>query len=74
MKSTRQGHSVYPEMAPNAILFGGTDLGPLQSEDMIFCDSFLSSNNLPAMDPAFDRRDVYLITQNALADPTAIRN
>ena len=61
---------VYPEMAPNAILFGGTDPGRFNPTYMIFCDSFLSSNNLPAMDPAFDRRDVYLITQNALADPT----
>jgi tetratricopeptide (TPR) repeat protein len=61
---------VYPEMTPNTILFGGTDPGRFNPTYMIFCDSFLSSNCLPAMDPAFDRRDVYLITQNALADPT----
>ena len=69
MKGTNKD-LVYPEMAPNAILFGGTAPGRFNPTYMIFCDSFLSSNNLPAMDPAFDRRDVYLITQNALADPT----
>src|SRR5262249_10409825 len=35
-----------------------------------FCDSFLPASCLPAADPTFDRRDVYLITQNALADGT----
>jgi tetratricopeptide (TPR) repeat protein len=65
-----QGNLVYPEMTPNTILFGGTDPGRFNPTYMIFCDSFLSSNCLPAMDTAFDRRDVYLITQNALADPT----
>lgn len=65
-----KGNLVYPEMTPNTILFGGTDPGRFNPTYMIFCDSFLSSNCLPAMDPAFDRRDVYLITQNALADPT----
>ena len=69
MKGTK-GNLVYPEMTPNTILFGGTDPGRFNPTYMIFCDSFLSSNCLPAMDPAFDRRDVYLITQNALADPT----
>lgn len=65
-----KGNLVYPEMTPNTILFGGTDPGRFNPTYMIFCDSFLSSNCLPDMDPAFDRRDVYLITQNALADPT----
>jgi tetratricopeptide (TPR) repeat protein len=65
-----KGNLVYPEMTRNTILFGGTDPGRFNPTYMIFCDSFLSSNCLPAMDPVFDRRDVYLITQNALADPT----
>ncbi len=61
---------VYPEMAPNTILFGGTDPGRFCPTYMIFCDSFLPANCLPTFDPTFDRRDVYLITQNALADGT----
>ena len=36
---------------------------------MIFCESFISAKDKPR-DPSFDRRDVYLITQNALADGT----
>src|SRR5262249_21354087 len=61
------GRFVYPEMSRDAILFGGTDPGRFCPTYMIFCESFLK----PALrrDPAFDRRDVYIITQNALADP-----
>src|SRR5207248_9719148 len=36
---------------------------------MIFCESFIPASCKP-LDPNFDRRDVYLITQNALADGT----
>jgi tetratricopeptide (TPR) repeat protein len=61
-------YSIYPEMEKNAILFGGTDPGRFNPTYMIFCESFTP----PAKkrDPKFDRRDVYLITQNALADGT----
>ena len=61
-------YNVYPEMTKNAILFGGTDPGRFNPTYMIFCESFTP----PAKkrDPKFDRRDVYLITQNALADGT----
>ncbi len=64
------GKPLYPEMTKNAILFGGTDPGRFCPTYMIFCDSFTPSNCLPAEDPNFDRRDVYIITQNALADGT----
>jgi len=64
------GDLVYPEMAKDTILFGGTDPGRFCPTYMIFCDSFLPHNCLPAQDQNFDRRDVYLITQNALADGT----
>lgn len=59
---------IYPEMTRNAILFGGTDPGRFCPTYMIFCESFIP----PAKrrDPNFDRRDVYIITQNALADHT----
>ena len=62
------GQPLYPEMTRNAILFGGTDPGRFCPTYMIFCESFIP----PAKrrDPKFDRRDVYIITQNALADAT----
>ena len=60
---------IYPEMTRNAILFGGTDPGRFVPTYMIFCESFVPPRCKP-MDPKFDRRDVYLITQNALADGT----
>jgi len=68
MKSP-EGAMVYPEMARDAILFGGTDPGRFCPTYMIFCESFIPERCKPN-DPAFDRRDVYVITQNALADQT----
>lgn len=59
---------LYPEMERDAILFGGTDPGRFCPTYMIFVESFLPSNK--KLDSDFDRRDVYLITQNALADDT----
>ncbi len=61
---------VYPEMTRNAILFGGTDPGRFCPTYMIFCESFIPHKDQPAEDQKFDRRDVYIITQNALADNT----
>ncbi|HWQ92797.1 MAG TPA: DUF2723 domain-containing protein, partial [Clostridia bacterium] len=65
-----EGKPLYPEMAKDAILYGGTDPGRFCPTYMIFCDSLTPSNCLPVMDQKFDRRDVYIITQNALADGT----
>ncbi len=62
------GQPLYPEMARNAVLFGGTDPGRFNPTYMIFCESFIPPEK--KRDPNFDRRDVYLITQNALADGT----
>ncbi|MFO1498780.1 MAG: DUF2723 domain-containing protein [Verrucomicrobiota bacterium] len=59
---------IYPEMTRNAILFGGTDPGRFCPTYMIFCESFIPPRC--RRDPTFDRRDVYIITQNALADHT----
>ena len=64
-----EGKLIYPEMDRDTILFGGTDPGRFNPTYMIFCDSFIPASKKPE-DPAFDRRDVYLITQNALADGT----
>jgi tetratricopeptide (TPR) repeat protein len=61
---------IYPEMTRDAILFGGTDPGRFCPTYMIFCESFIPHNCQPKEDQKFDRRDVYIITQNALADGT----
>ena len=61
---------IYPEMTRNAILFGGTDPGRFCPTYMIFCESFIPHSCQPKEDQKFDRRDVYIITQNALADGT----
>ena len=63
---------IYPEMTRDTILFGGTDPGRFVPTYMIFCESFVPPNCKP-MDPDFNRRDVYLITQNALADGTYLQ-
>ncbi len=65
-----EGNLVYPEMARDSIVFGGTDPGRFCPTYMIFCESFIPHNCQPQQDQNFDRRDCYLITQNALADGT----
>ena len=57
-------------MDRNTILFGGTDPGRFCPTYSIFCDSFIPHRCQPEQDQKFDRRDCYLITQNALADGT----
>jgi tetratricopeptide (TPR) repeat protein len=64
---------VYPEMTRDAILFGGTDPGRFCPTYMIFCESFIPHSCQPQEDQKFDRRDVYIITQNALADGTYLQ-
>jgi tetratricopeptide (TPR) repeat protein len=64
------GVMVYPEMARDAILFGGTDPGRFCPTYTIFCESFIPHRCQPEQDQNYDRRDVYIITQNALADNT----
>ncbi|MBT6450003.1 MAG: DUF2723 domain-containing protein, partial [Verrucomicrobiales bacterium] len=62
---------IYPEMDKHAILFGGTDPGRFAPTYMIFCESFMAAKY--KRDKEFDRRDVYIITQNALADGTYLQ-
>jgi tetratricopeptide (TPR) repeat protein len=64
------GKPLYPEMTKDAVLYGGTDPGRFCPTYMIFCESFTPHNLQPQEDQKFDRRDVYIITQNALADGT----
>ena len=73
MAKSKDSKLVYPEMTKDAILFGGTDPGRFAPTYMIFCDSFIPHKCQPEADQNFDRRDVYIITQNALADPTYLQ-
>ena len=68
----KDGKPLYPEMDKHTVLFGGTDPGRFNPTYMIFCESFIPADKKPH-DPSFDRRDVYLITQNALADGTYLQ-
>jgi hypothetical protein len=70
LKNPANAALIYPEMDRNTILFGGTDPGRFCPTYSIFCDSFIPHNCQPVQDQKFDRRDCYLITQNALADGT----
>ena len=70
LKNPANAKLIYPEMARNTILFGGTDPGRFCPTYAIFCDSLIPHNCQPEQDQKFDRRDCYLITQNALADGT----
>jgi tetratricopeptide (TPR) repeat protein len=67
----------YLPMERDAVLFGGTDPGRFVPTYMIFCESAVPPSQKfhdPDFDPEggakFDRRDVIIITQNALADFT----
>ena len=64
------GKPLYPEMTRDAVLYGGTDPGRFCPTYTIFDESFTPHDKQPAFDQKFDRRDVYIITQNALADGT----
>jgi len=70
LKNPANTKTIYPEMARDTILFGGTDPGRFCPTYIIFCESFIPHRCQPEQDQKFDRRDVYIITQNALADGT----
>ena len=61
---------LYPEMTRDAFLYGGTDPGRFCPTYMVFAESFTPHDKQPALDQKFDRRDIYIVTQNALADGT----
>jgi thioredoxin-like negative regulator of GroEL len=71
-KDPKTGKPLYPEMERDTVLYGGTDPGRFNPTYMIFCESFIPPEKKPH-DPNFDRRDVVLITQNALADGTYLQ-
>jgi len=71
LKTPAGQKNIYPEMARDTILFGGTDPGRFCPTYMIFCESFTKPEDKHNLE--YDRRDVYLITQNALADATYLQ-
>jgi hypothetical protein len=60
------GTDMMRPMAPNAVYLGGSDPGRFVPTYMAFVES--QQDNRWKRDPDFDRRDVAVITQNALCD------
>jgi tetratricopeptide (TPR) repeat protein len=67
----RYGHDMLKNLDKDAVVYGGTDPGRFVPTYMIFVESFQPREW--RADPAFDRRDLYIITQNALADQTYMK-
>jgi Tfp pilus assembly protein PilF len=60
------GRDMLADLPKDSFVFGGTDPGRFVPTYMILSESFEKKKD--KRDPAFDRRDLYIITQNALAD------
>lgn len=58
------GHDMLADLPKDSFVFGGTDPGRFVPTYMVFGESFEKTKR----DPLFDRRDLYIVTQNALAD------
>jgi tetratricopeptide (TPR) repeat protein len=58
------GHDMLADLEKDSFVFGGTDPGRFVPTYMVFGESFETAKR----DPNFDRRDLYIVTQNALAD------
>jgi tetratricopeptide (TPR) repeat protein len=60
------GHDMLKDLPKDAFVFGGTDPGRFVPTYMILGESFVDPKH--RKDPDFDRRDLVIVTQNALAD------
>ena len=60
------GHDMLKDLPKDAFVFGGTDPGRFVPTYMILGESFVDPKD--RRDPGFDRRDLVIVTQNALAD------
>ena len=60
------GHDMLKDLPKGAFVFGGTDPGRFVPTYMILGESFVDPKH--RRDPDFDRRDLVIVTQNALAD------
>ncbi len=65
------GHDMLKDLPRGSIMIGGTDPGRFVPTYMIFGESGQSPRN--KRDPNFDRRDLYIITQNALGEPNYMK-
>lgn len=64
------GHDMLDDLDRSAVVLGGTDAGRFVSTYMIFVESVADPRTRYFKDRDFDRRDLYIITQNYLWDPT----
>jgi tetratricopeptide (TPR) repeat protein len=60
------GRDMVSVMPRGSVIFGGTDAGRFVPTYMIFGESSLPPSR--RIDPAFDRSDLYILTQNGLTD------
>lgn len=65
------GHEMLKDLPPGAVVFGGTDPGRFVPTWMILGEGAVSAKH--RRDPDFDRRDLYIITQNGLVDPRYVK-
>ncbi|HEY5706717.1 MAG TPA: DUF2723 domain-containing protein [Terrimicrobiaceae bacterium] len=65
------GHDMLKDLPPGSVVIGGTDPGRFVPTYMIFGESPQPSKS--KRDPSFDRRDLYIITQNALGERNYMR-
>lgn len=65
------GHDMLKDLPKNAVVFGGTDPGRFVPTYMILGES--GQPGKVKRDPDFDRRDLYIITQNGLSDAFYLR-
>lgn len=65
------GYDMLKDLPKGSIMIGGTDAGRFIPTYMIFGES--PQPGRVKRDPAFDRRDLYIITQNALGEPNYMK-
>ncbi len=65
------GHDMLKDLPRGSVMIGGTDPGRFVPTYMIFGESTQPASN--KRDPSFDRRDLYIITQNALGEPNYMK-
>lgn len=65
------GHDMLKDLPRDSIVIGGTDAGRFVPTYMIFGESPQPPKH--KRDPDFDRRDLYIITQNALGEPNYMK-
>ena len=61
------GHDMLKDLPKSSVVFGGTDPGRFVPTYMILGES--GQPPKVKRDPAFDRRDLYIITQNGVGEP-----